>query len=124
MSKGRSPESAFRRSIKSVYISDLKKKLAQSEALLKQMKEDPQGVIAPFLDRLEVAVQQNNRLTALTATLIERDGPITVSQTAIDSHHGYKVNINFQLEGDNVTFTLDKSAVETVPPEVQEEVEA
>ncbi len=93
-----------------------------------QMKSDPNGVIAPFLQRYNAAVLQNNRLSALAAALLDQlGGKAEVTKEKIESFKGFKLAIKIETpegvekfeDADKYLFSyeLQKNETPTVLPE-------
>jgi hypothetical protein len=71
----------------------------------RQMKEDPNGVIAPFLNRYNAVVLQNNRLSALCAGLIDQlGGKPEVTKEKIESFKNKKLLIKIETPDGTTKF--------------------
>ncbi len=93
----------------------------------RMMKEDPNGVIAPFLQRFNAVVLQNNRLSALAAALLDQlGGKAEVTKEKIESFKGFKLLIKIETpegvdkfeDADKYCFSyeLQKADTNTVLP--------
>ena len=81
----------------------------QLRGITQKMQDDP---LAPFLKQYEAAITQNNKLSALSAALIDREGgKIVISVQAIEAFVGKRLSLHFELDGPtdgpdtNVVFT-------------------
>lgn len=73
--------------------ADYQRVVAENE----QMKNDPNGVVAPFLARFNAVVVQNNRLSALAASLLDQlGGKAEVTKDAIEAFKGFKLLIKIE----------------------------
>lgn len=107
---------------------DYQRILAENQA----MKDDPNGVIAPFLERFNAVVLQNNRLSALAASLLDQlGGKAEVTKEKIESFKGFKLLIKIETpEGIDkfedadkylFTYTLEKQEANSVMPAAPQE---
>lgn len=79
------------------YVNECHKEITRLTDENKKLKEDPNGVIAPFLERFNTVVVQNNRLSALAAALIDQlDGKATVTKATIESFNGFRLLIKIE----------------------------
>src|SRR5271165_4637423 len=81
---------ALRHQYNNVLYKDYQRLLEENT----KMKEDPNGVIAPFLNRFNAIVVQNNRLSALAAAMIDQlGGKVTIEKSIINGFEGHSLTI-------------------------------
>lgn len=108
--------------------ADYQRVVAENE----QMKSDPNGVIAPFLQRFNAVVLQNNRLSALAASLLDQlGGKAEVTKEKIEGFKGFKLLIKIETpegiekfeDADRYLFsyTTEKQEANTVMPQAPAE---
>jgi hypothetical protein len=82
---------------KKMYIAQAMREIERLSQENEMMKNDPNGVIAPFLQRFNAVVLQNNRLSALCAGLLDQLGGRTeVTKEKIESFKGKKLLIKIE----------------------------
>jgi hypothetical protein len=95
-------------------VKDYNRLLVENEKL----KTDPEGVVGQFLEKLNIVSTQNNKLSALVASLLKKaGGKVHVAKKDIDSFSNHRVIIKVAGDADkeenvvNYEFTYEAEEV-------------